>query len=122
MHDGEGVGSARYVEAGKLKKGDLVMLDAGEPAPLTSVEPESGDCEVLKLAFKPNLPVAVFSCPPCILSKGANSKPDPRRGKKCRRRGQRAKGEESADDGRASMPNTAGTSTEILLRRAAGAS
>ena len=122
MHDGEGVGSARYVEAGKLKKGDLVMLDAGEPAALTSVEPESGDCEVLKLAFKPNLPVAVFSCPPCILSKGANSKPDPRRGKKCRRRGQRAKGEESADDGRASMPNTAGTSTEILLRGAAGAS
>ena len=122
MDDGEGGGSKRYVEAGKLNKGDLVMLDAGKPAALTSVESESGDCEVLKLAFKPNLSVAVFSSPPCILSKGANSKPDPRRGKKCRSRGQRAKGEETADDGRASVPNTAGTSTEILLRGAAGAS
>ena len=122
MDDGEGGGSKPYVEAGKLKKGDLVMLDAGEPAPLTNVVSESGDCEVLKLAFKPNLSVAVFSSPPCILSKGANSKPDPRRGKKCRSRGQRARVEESADDGRASMPNTAGTSTEILLRAAAGAS
>ncbi|CAE7190860.1 unnamed protein product, partial [Symbiodinium sp. CCMP2456] len=122
MDDKDGTGSARYVEAGKLKKGDLVMLDAGEPAVLTNVVSESGDCQVLKLAFKPNLSVAVFSSPPCILSKGANSKPDPRRGKKCRSRGQRAKVEESADDGRASMPKTAGTSTEILLRGAAGAS
>ena len=122
MADGEGGASKRYVPAGSLKPGALVMLDAGEPAAVTSVESKSGDCEVLKLAFKPNLSVAVFSCPPCILSKGANSKPDPRRGKKCRSRGQQAKVEESADDGRASVPNTAGTSTEILLRGAAGAS
>ncbi|CAE7541378.1 unnamed protein product [Symbiodinium sp. CCMP2592] len=84
MDDEEGGGSARYVEAGQLKEGDLVMLHAGEPGVLTNVEVESGDCEVLKLAFKPNLPVAVFSCPPCILSKGANRKPATRRGKKCR--------------------------------------
>ena len=83
---------------------------------LTHVVSETGDHEVLKLAFKPNRSVAVFSCPPCILSKGANSKPAIRRAKMGQRRGQGSTAEENADDGRASMPNTAGTSTEILLR------
>ena len=92
------------------------MLDSGEPAALTHVVSETGDHEVLKLAFKPNRSVAVFSCPPCILSKGANSKPAIRRAKMGQRRGQGSTAEENADDGRASMPNTAGTSTEILLR------
>ena len=113
---GEGGGSCRYVPAGSLKPGALVMLDSGEPAALTGLASESGDFEVLKLAFKPNRSVAVFSCPPCILSKGANSKPAIRRAKMGQRRGQGSMAEENADDGRASMPNTAGTSTELLLR------
>ena len=80
------------------------MLDSGEPAALTGLASESGDFEVLKLAFKPNRSVAVFSCPPCILSKGANSKPAIRRAKMGQRRGQGSTAEENADDGRASMP------------------
>jgi len=113
---GEGGGSCRYVPAGSLKRGALVMLDSGEPAALTGLASESGDFEVLKLAFKPNRSVAVFSCPPCILSKGANTKPAIRRAKMGQRRGQGSMAEENSDDGRASMPNTAGTSTELLLR------
>ena len=115
MEDGDGKGGC-YAPAGSLKPGDLVMLDSGEHTALTDVTSETGDCEVLKIAFKPNRPVAVFSCPPCILSKGANSKPTTRRAKMGRRRGQASTEEENADDGRASMPNTAGTSTEMLLR------
>ena len=116
MEGGAGGGSCRYVPAGSLEPGALVMLDSGEHAALTDVTTETGDCEVLKIAFNPNRPVAVFSCPPCILSKGANSKPTTRRAKMGRRRGQASTEEETADDGRASMPNTAGTSTEMLLR------
>ena len=119
MKGGAGGGSCRYVPAGSLKPGALVMLDSGEPMALTSVASESGEHEVLKLAFKPNWSVAVFSCPPGILSKGANSKPAIRRAKMGQRRGQGSTADENADDGRASMPNTAGTSTEILLRGAA---
>ena len=116
MEGGAGGGSCRYVPAGSLKPGALVMLDSAEPMALTGVASESGEHEVLKLAFKPNRSVAVFSCPPCILSKGANSKPAIRRAKMGQRRGQGSTATEDADDGRASMPNTAGTSTEILLR------
>ncbi|CAE7895168.1 unnamed protein product [Symbiodinium microadriaticum] len=116
VEDGEGKGGGCYVPAGSLKPGALVMVDSGELTALTDVTTETGDCEVLKIAFKPNRPVAVFSCPPCILSKGANSKPTTRRAKMGRRRGQASTEEETADDGRASMPNTAGTSTEMLLR------
>ena len=116
MEGGAGGGSCRYVPAGSLKPGALVMLDSGEPMALTGVASESGEHEVLKLAFKPNRSVAVFSCPPCILSKGANSKPAIRRAKMGQRRGQGLTAAENADEGRASMPNTAGTSTEILLR------
>ena len=106
-----GVGmSCTFVPAGSLKRGDLVMLDSGEPAALTSVDVQPVECDVLKLAFRPNMAVAVFSCPPCILSKGSLTKPKIRRRKMCRRRGQGSPedlGEESADGG-ASMPNTAG--------------
>ena len=112
MEGGAGRGSCRYVPAGSLKPGALVMLDSGEPAALTGVASERGEHEVLKLAFKPNRSVAVFSCPPCILSKGANSKPAIRRAKMGQRRGQGSTAAEDADDGRASMPNTAGTSTQ----------
>ena len=68
-----GVGIAKYVAAGTLKEGDFVMLDSGEPVALTSVESWCTDCadfEVLKIVFEPDLPVACFACPPCILSKG----------------------------------------------------
>ena len=106
-----GVGSCKFVPAGSLKTGDLVMLDSGEPAALTSVDVQPVECDVLKLAFRPNMAVAVFSCPPCILSKGSKTKPKTRRGKMCQRRVQGSPeeelGEESADGG-ASMPNTAG--------------
>eukprot|EP00439_Symbiodinium_sp_Y106_P052953 s630_g7.t1 len=122
--DQEDGGSGCFVPAISLKPGALVMLDSGEPAALTNViisesETADDDYEVLKLTFKPNLSVAVFSHPPCILSKGAAMKPSIRRGKMWKRlRGGQGKGEETLDDGRASMPNTAGTSTEMLLRAA----
>ncbi|CAE7693654.1 unnamed protein product [Symbiodinium microadriaticum] len=119
MEGGTDGGSCRYVPAGSLKPGSLVMLDSGQPAALTGVASETGDHEVLKVAFKPNQSVAVFSCPPCILSKGANSKPAIRRARMGQRRGQRSTAAGDADEGRASMPNTAGASTEILLRGAA---
>ena len=75
------LGSADYQfrPAGKLKLGDMVVLDSGEPEALTGVNIFSVDCEVLKLVFEPDLPVAVFSCPPCILSKGHKKKPPTRR-------------------------------------------
>ena len=78
-------GSTRYAQAGTLRHGDMVMLDSGEPVALTSVEPKSVECEVLKIVFEPDLPVAVFSCPPCILSKGHKKKPPTRRGGMCQR-------------------------------------
>ena len=83
-HVKEGAGIAKYVAAGTLKEGDFVMLDSGEPVALTSVESWSADCEVLKMVFEPDLPVACFTCPPCILSKGhANFRT--RRGGMCQR-------------------------------------
>ena len=59
-----------YMPAGKLKAGDFVMLDSGEPVALTSAEAQAMECKVLKIVFKPDLSVAVFSSPSCILSKG----------------------------------------------------
>ena len=90
-----------YQAAGKLALGDLVVLDSGKPAALTSVHAEPHECEVLKVVFEPDLPVAVFSCPPCILSKGQAKKP-PRRGGMCRR----GQVDQTADGG-ASIPDTA---------------
>ena len=92
-----------YMPAGKLKAGDFVMLDSGEPVALTSVEPQAMECKVLKIVFKPDLPVAVFSSPSCILSKGHKKKPQ------VRRSGMGGRGKGSADpmDGGASIPDTA---------------
>ena len=93
-----------YLEAGKLKVGDLVMLDSGDAAALTSftIRPEA--CQVLKIVFEPYLPVAVFSRPTCILSLGHK--------KAVIRRGGRSQGgpgpSDASMDGRASMPITAG--------------
>ena len=69
-----------YRAAGQLKVGDLVMLDSGEAAALTSVAVRRTDCQVLKIVFEPDLPVAVFSRPSCILSLGHKRKPPIRRG------------------------------------------
>eukprot|EP00439_Symbiodinium_sp_Y106_P021410 s4129_g2.t1 len=93
-----------YRAAGQLKVGDLVMLDSGEAAALTSVAVRRTDCQVLKIVFEPDLPVAVFSRPSCILSLGHKRKPPIRRG------GRSSKVPRSADDSldRASIPDTAG--------------
>lgn len=93
-----------YRAAGQLKVGDLVMLDSGEAAALTSVAVRRTDCQVLKIVFEPDLPVAVFSRPSCILSLGHKRKPPIRRG------GRSLKVPRSADDSldRASIPDTAG--------------
>ena len=101
----EAVGMEQYVAAGTLKEGDLVVLDSGEPVALTSVESWSVDREVLKIVFEPDLPVACFSCPPCILSKG-HRKPSIRRPGVCRR-GKAAPDTDQAADC-ASIPVTSG--------------
>ena len=97
-------GSMQYTQAGTLKPGDLVILDSGEPMALTSVESRPVDCEVLKLVFEPDLPIAVFSCPQCILSK-CQKKPSIRRGGMS----QRGQGvPDQTEDGRVSIPVTTG--------------
>ena len=97
-----------YLEAGKLKAGDLVMLDSGEAAALTSVTIRPLACQVLKIVFEPYLPVAVFSRPTCILSLGHK--------KSVIRRGGRSQGgpgpSDGSRDGRASIPITAGEYTD----------
>ena len=92
-----------YMPAGKLKAGDFVMLDGGEPVALTSVEPQAMECKVLKIVFKPDLPVAVFSSPSCILSKGHKKKSQVRRSGM----GGRRTGAADPMDGGASIPDTA---------------
>ena len=94
-----------YLAAGKLKAGDLVMLDSGEVAALSSVVLRREACQVLKIVFEPYLPVAVFSRPACILSLGHKKKPPIRRGG----RSQGGPGpSDDSRDGRASIPITAG--------------
>ena len=77
------LGGGLYLPAGDLKLGDMVVLDSGEPEALTAVNKVSADCEVLKLVFKPDLPVAVFSRPTCILTKAHKKTPSTRRGGMC---------------------------------------
>ncbi|CAE7206797.1 unnamed protein product [Symbiodinium natans] len=97
-----------YLPAGELKAGDRVMLDSGEPMTLTSVAIRSLECEVLKITFEPHLPVAVFSCPPCILSLGHKPKPPIRRGWEKKRGQGQGQGVDESMDGGASIPMTAG--------------
>ena len=97
-NEGGNAGRPLCMPAGKLKVGELVMLDSGEPVALTSAETLAVEC---KIVFKPDLPVAVFSSPSCILSKGHQ--------KLQTRRGVRGRGKEAAhptDEG-ASIPDTA---------------
>ena len=100
-NEGGNAGRPLCMPAGKLKVGDFVTLDSGEPVALTSAETLPMECNVLKIVFKPDLPVAVFSSPSCILSKGHQ--------KLQTRRGVRGRGKEAAhpvDEG-ASIPDTA---------------
>ena len=103
VEDDELEASNSYRPAGKLKLGDRVVLDSGEAAALTSVSTFPVDCEVLKLVFELDLPVAVFCCPPCILSKGHKKKPVTRRAGMCPKRKETA--DQTADDG-VSIPIT----------------
>ena len=96
-----------YLAAGKLKAGDLVMLDSGEVAALSSVVLRHEACQVLKIVFEPYLPVAVFSRPTCILSLGHKKKPPIRRGGGGKSQGGPGPSDDSRD-GRASIPITAG--------------
>ena len=100
-----------YLPAGQLKKGDSVILDSGEAAKLTGVSLQVKECQVLKIVFEPDLPVAVFSSPPCIQSKGHNKKPSTRRAGECR------KGKAAVDptDGAVSIPDTAVGSARIEM-------
>ncbi|CAE7751050.1 unnamed protein product [Symbiodinium sp. CCMP2592] len=94
-----------YLEAGKLKVGDLVMLDSGEPVALSSVVIRPIICQVLKIVFEPYLPVAVFSRPTCILSLGHKKKRPIRRGGRIR---EGAGPSDDSMDGGVSVPITAG--------------
>ena len=58
------------MQLASLKAGDLVVLDSGEAAALSSVVLRREACQVLKVVFEPDLPVAVFSRPTCILHLG----------------------------------------------------
>ena len=100
-----------YIRAGQLKVGDSVVLDSGEAAELTKVNLQATECEVLKIVFEPDLPVAVFSPPPCIQSKGHKKKPSTRRAGQCR------KGKAVVDpaDGAGSIPDTAVGSARIEM-------
>ena len=78
------------------------MNSSGEPVALTTAETLPMECKVLKIVFKPDLPVAVFPKPPsCILSMGQK--------KSQIRRSVKGRGQEPADpiDEGASIPDTA---------------
>ena len=70
------------LKAVSLKKGDKIVLDDGKPVELTSAEPCDARLEVLEIVFSPDLPVATFSRPPCILSLGQKASAQ-RRGRLC---------------------------------------
>ena len=92
-----------FLAAGQLKVGDLVMLDSGKVAALSSVVLRREACQVLKIVFEPYMPVAVFSRPTCILSLGHKKKRPIRRG------GRSREGPlDDSMDGRVSVPITAG--------------
>ncbi|CAJ1356102.1 unnamed protein product [Effrenium voratum] len=71
------------VQARELALGsDVILIDA--PAKLSHFEWKLEPTLVLKISFKPDLPVAAFMEPPSILSKGCRNKPVLRRGLKKR--------------------------------------
>ena len=100
-----------YLPAGQLKKGDSVILDSGEAAKLTGVSLQVKECQVLKIVFEPDLPVAVFSSPPCIQSKGHKKTPSTRRAGECRK----GKAVVGPTDEAVSIPDTAVGSARIKM-------
>ena len=69
----------KTIQAKDLEVGSEVLLD-GTEAKLTSFEWNHMPTMVMKIAFKPDIPVAAFMCAPSILSKGSRNKPRVRRG------------------------------------------
>ncbi|CAK9091931.1 unnamed protein product [Durusdinium trenchii] len=65
----------RTVEAKELQIGSEVILAHGTQAILTAVEWKHEPTIVLKIGFKPDLPVAAFMLPNAILSKGFRQRP-----------------------------------------------
>jgi len=71
----------KTIQAKELEEGSEVFLDGTEAkAKLTSVEWNLVPTMVVKIAFKPDIPVAAFMWSPSILSKGSRDKPRVRRG------------------------------------------
>jgi len=71
----------KTIQAKELEEGSEVFLDGTEAkAKLTSVEWNLEPTMVVKIAFKPDIPVAAFMWSPSILSKGSRNKPRVRRG------------------------------------------
>ena len=71
----------KTIQAKELEEGSEVFLDGTEAtAKLTSVEWNLVPTMVVKIAFKPDFPVAAFMWSPSILSKGSRNKPRVRRG------------------------------------------
>jgi len=70
----------KTVQAMELEVDSEVILD-GTQAKLTSMEWKHEPTMVLKISFRPDLPVAAFMRPPSILSKGSRKTPL-RRGKR----------------------------------------
>jgi len=64
----------KTIQAQELEVGSEVLLD-GTEAKLTSFEWNHVPTMVMKIAFKPDIPVAAFMCAPSILSKGSRNKP-----------------------------------------------
>ena len=69
----------KTIQAKDLEVGSEVLLD-GTEAKLTNFEWNQVPTMVMKIAFKPDIPVAAFMCAPSILSKGSRNKPRVRRG------------------------------------------
>jgi len=71
----------KTIQAKHLEEGSEVFLDGTEAkAKLTSFEWNHVPTMVVKIAFKPDIPVAAFMWSPSILSKGSRDKPRVRRG------------------------------------------
>ncbi|CAK9107471.1 unnamed protein product [Durusdinium trenchii] len=83
------LGNGHLVAAAELKVGDEVMVGEQVPTKLTSIEFVPGPETVLKIAFQPDMPVAVFSPPACIHSHGHKLQEIRRAGKHCRRKGRK---------------------------------
>lgn len=100
-------GEQREARAAELKAGVFVFVD-GHKAELKGVQEKvlEDEIDVIKIAFKPDLPVGVFSPPATISSQGSK--------KKAVRRGQHKPGQKYVvqEGACASIPDTAGAYTD----------